>query len=96
MELLATKQMKRARQMATSPCRLQVQDTFVQPPANATEAKSTIGTMDYTPLSARCKFDLFLKQPHSPSTFVSAAFQATLDQAQDQWPEYGGGVHGWG
>ena len=33
-------------QMATSPCRLQVQDTFVQPPANPTESKSTIGTMD--------------------------------------------------
>lgn len=80
----------------TSPCRLQVQDTFVQPPANATEAKSTIGPMDYTPLSARCKFNLFLKQTHAPSTFVSAAFQATLDQAQDQWPEYGGGVQGWG
>ena len=80
----------------TSPCRLQVQDTFVQPPANATEAKSTIGTMDYAPLSARCKFNLFLNQTHSPSTFVSAAFQATLDQAQDQWPEYGGGVQGFG
>jgi len=83
-------------QMATSPCRLQVQDTFDQPPANPTESKSTIGTMDYTPLSTRCKFNLFLKQTHSPSTFVSAAFQATLDQAQDQWPEYGGGVQGWG
>jgi len=82
--------------VATSPCRLQVQDTFVQPPANRTGDKSTIGTMDYTPLSARCKFNLFLKQTHSPYTFVSAAFQATLDQAQDQWPEYGGGVRGWG
>ena len=50
--------------VASSPCRLQVQDTFVQPPANATEATSTIGTMDYTPLSARCKFNLFLKQTH--------------------------------
>jgi hypothetical protein len=83
-------------QVATSPCRLQVQDTLVQPRANATEAKATSGTMDYAPLSARCKFNLFLKQTHSPSTFVSAAFQATLDQAQDQWPEYGGGVQGWG
>ena len=83
-------------QVATSPCRLQVQDTLVQPPTNAAEAKATIGTMDYAPLSARCKFSLFLKQTHSPSTFVSAAFQATLDQAQDQWPEYGGGVQGWG
>jgi hypothetical protein len=83
-------------QVATSPCRLQVQDTLVRSPANATEAKATSGTMDYAPLSARCKFNLFLKQTHSPSTFLSAAFQATLDQAQDQWPEYGGGMRGWG
>jgi hypothetical protein len=83
-------------QIGTTPCRLQAQDTFIQPSANAKEAKSTIGTMDYTPLSTRCKFTLFLKQTHSASTFVSANFQATLDQAEDQWPEYGGGVQGWG
>jgi hypothetical protein len=82
-------------QVATSPCRLQVQDTFPQPPANATEAESTIGTLDYAPLSARCKFNLFLEQTHSPYTFLSAGFQATLDQAQGQWPHYGGGMQGW-
>jgi hypothetical protein len=82
-------------QMAASPCRLQVQDRLVQPPANTTEATSTIGTMDYAPLSARCKFNLFLQQTHSPYTFVSAGFQATLDQAQGQWPHYGGGMQGW-
>ncbi len=83
-------------QTATSPCRLQVEDTLAQPPANPAESKSKMGTMDYTPLSTRCKFSLFLKQTHAPSTFVSATFQATLDQAEDQWPEYGGGVQGWG
>lgn len=83
-------------QTATSPCRLQVEDPFAQPPANPAESKSKMGTMDYTPLSTRCKFSLFLKQTHAPSTFVSATFQATLDQAEDQWPEYGGGVQGWG
>lgn len=83
-------------QMVTKPCRLEEQDTFVEPPANPTESKSTMRTRDYTPLSTRCKFSLFLKQTHSPSTFVSATFQATLDQAQDQWPEYGGGMQGWG
>jgi hypothetical protein len=51
--------------------------------------------MEYAPWSARCKFNLFLKQTHSPYTFVSAAFQATLDQAQDQWPQFGGGMQGW-
>jgi len=83
-------------QMAASPCSLRVQDTFPQSPANATEGTTTIGTLDYTPLSARCKFNLFLKQTHSPYTFVSAGFQATLDQAQGQWPHYGGGMQGWG
>jgi hypothetical protein len=82
-------------QIATSPCRLQVQDTFPQLSANVTEATSTIGTSAYTPLSAGCKFNLFLKQTHSPNTFVSAGFQATLDQAQGQWPHYGGGIEGW-
>jgi hypothetical protein len=82
-------------QMGTTPCRLQVQDTFIRP-ANTTEAKSAIGIMEYKPLSTHCKFSLFLKQTHSPSTFMSATFQATLDQAQDQWPEYGGGMQGWG
>ena len=95
-EALSTSIEQPSDHVTAGPCRLQVQNTFVQPPANPTEAKSTIGTMDYAPLSARCKFNLFLNQVHSPSTFVSAAFQATLDQAQDQWPEYGGGVQGFG
>jgi hypothetical protein len=81
--------------MATSPCRLQVQDTFAQPPVKATEGAATIGTLHYAPLSARCKFNLFVQQTHSPYTFVSAGFQATWDQATDGWPEYGGGMQGW-
>jgi hypothetical protein len=81
--------------VATSPCRLQVQDTFPQPPANAAEAMSTIRTSDYTPLSARCKFNLFVEQTHSPYTFASASFQATWAQATDGWPQYGGGMQGW-
>jgi|SRR5579871_593158 hypothetical protein len=81
--------------VATSPCRLQVQDTFRQPPAKATEVISTIGTMDYNPLSAHCKFSLFVKQTHSPYTFASAGFQATWAQATDGWPQYGGGMQGW-
>src|SRR5258708_1319417 len=77
------------------PCPLQVQDPFPQSSAKATEATATIGTLDYTPLSARCKFNLFLKQTHSPYTFVSAGFQATWAQAMGQWPHYGGGTQGW-
>jgi hypothetical protein len=83
-------------QMETSQCRLQVQDTFPQPLGNVTEATLRIGTSDYSPLSARCKFNLFLKQTYSPYTFVSAGFQATWAQAMGQWPHYGGGMEGWG
>jgi hypothetical protein len=75
-------------QAPASPCRLQVQDPFPQ-------SSATIGTLDYTPLSSRCKFNLFLKQTHSPYTFVSAGFQATWAQAMGQWPHYGGGTQGW-
>lgn len=50
----------------------------------------------YAPLSPHCKFNLFLRQTYSPYTFVSAGFQATLAQANDQWPHYGGGMAGYG
>jgi hypothetical protein len=82
-------------QASAGPCRLRVQDTFPQSPANATEVTTTIGTLDYTPLSARCKFNLFREQTHSPYTFVSAGLQATWAQAMGQWPHYGGGMQGW-
>jgi hypothetical protein len=82
-------------QVATSPCRLRVPDTFPQSPANASEATTRIGSLGYSPLSARCKFNLFLKQSYSPYTFASAGFQATWAQATGQWPHYGGGTQGW-
>ena len=82
-------------QGSAKPCRLQGQYSFPQSSANATEAAGTGGTLDYTPFSARCKFNLFLKQTHSPYTFVSAGFQATWAQAMGQWPHYGGGTQGW-
>jgi hypothetical protein len=78
---------------ATHPCTLRVPDTIPQYPAK--EATTTSGSFVYTPLSARCKFDLFLKQTYSPYTFVSAGFQATWAQAMGQWPHYGGGTQGW-
>src|SRR6266849_9558780 len=83
-------------QVATSPRRLRVPDTFPQSPANAAEATTTIGSLGYTPLSARCKFNLFIKQTYSPYTFATAGFQATWAQAMGQWPHYGGGTQGWG
>jgi len=86
-------------QVATSSCSLRVPDTLFQSPANATEARTTgpLGYIPgYTPLSARCKFKVFLSSTDSPYTFVSASFQATLAQASGQWPHYGGGAQGWG
>jgi len=84
-------------QAATSPCRLIVPDAIPEPAVLGEQATTTkSGTWPYTPLSAHCKFHIFLTTTYSPYTFVSAAFQATLDQAQDQWPHYGGGTQGWG
>lgn len=83
-------------QVATSPCRLRVPDAIPQNLAITKEAMRTNEPLAYTPLSARCKFNIFVKSTYSPYTFLSAGFQATLDQAQDQWPHYGGGLQGWG
>jgi hypothetical protein len=82
-------------EVSDTPCRPQVQDPFSRSSADATEGSAVIGTLDYTPLSPRCKFNLFLKQTHSPYTFVSASVQATWAQAMGQWPHYGGGMQGW-
>ena len=82
-------------QMSTSPCSLRVPDTITQSQANPAEAKTANGSLAYAPLSAHCKFDLFLRQSYSPYTFASAGFQATEAQATGQWPHYGGGTQGW-
>ena len=50
----------------------------------------------YAPLSPGCKFELFLRQTYSPYTFAAAGFEATWAQMWAQWPEYGGGMQGWG
>jgi hypothetical protein len=50
----------------------------------------------YVPLSRHCKFKLILRQTYSPYTFASAAFDATWAQMWGQWPQYGGGMQGWG
>ena len=80
----------------TNPCGLRVSETVPQSPARAEGATTTSRPLAYTPLSARCKFNIFLSSTHSPYTFVEAGFQATLAQATGQWPHYGGGMQGWG
>lgn len=50
----------------------------------------------YVPLTSRQKFQLFLRTTYSPYTFESAAFNASLAQAEGQWYGYGGGIQGWG
>jgi hypothetical protein len=83
-------------QVATSPCRLRVPDTIPDSVASGEQATTTSSGWAYTPLPARCKFNIFMTTTRSPYTFLSAGFQATLDQAQGQWPHYGGGMQGWG
>ncbi|HEX8815654.1 MAG TPA: hypothetical protein VF753_09150 [Terriglobales bacterium] len=50
----------------------------------------------YQPLSSHCKFELFIRQTYSPYNLASVAFEATWAQAFAQWPQYGGGMEGWG
>jgi|HubBroStandDraft_6_1064221.scaffolds.fasta_scaffold156741_2 hypothetical protein len=50
----------------------------------------------YAPLSRHCKFEVVLHQTYSPYTFSSAVFDATWAQMWGAWPEYGGGMQGWG
>jgi len=64
--------------------------------ANTQEPTATDGGLADTPLSARCKFSLFLRTTYSPYAFASAGFGATWAQATGQWPHYGGGMQGWG
>jgi hypothetical protein len=81
--------------VATTPCRLRVPDSTPQSAARAKEAMPTNEALAHTPLSARCKFNIFLTSTYSPYTFASAGFQATEAQATGQWPHYGGGTQGW-
>src|SRR5882672_9461827 len=68
-------------QVGTTLCSSQVPDITSQSPLKAKHATMTNDSLAYTPLSARCKFRLFLKQTYSPYTFASAGFQATWAQA---------------
>jgi hypothetical protein len=67
-------------------------------PANSVQASD--GPPDapsaYAPLSPHCKLQLFLRRAYSPYTFATAAFEAGIAQMSAQWPEYGGGMQGWG
>jgi hypothetical protein len=82
-------------QKVTNLCSLLAPDNNPQSSAIGKQASTTIETFAYTPLSAHCKFHLFLKSTYSPYTFASAGFQATWAQAMGQWPHYGGGMQGW-
>jgi hypothetical protein len=74
-------------------CRIAYREPLVAPQAGLPDAPSV---EVYRPLSTHCKFELFLHQTFAKSTFAAASFDATWDQMFGQWPEYGGGMRGWG
>ena len=81
-------------QKTSNSCSLTVPDK-----ASSAKIKQAAGnnhSFTYAPLSAACKFHLFVTQTYSPYTFASAAFEATWAQATAQWPQYGGGMSGFG
>lgn len=74
------------------PCQMKTQPaSFLVGPGNLPDAPSA-----YAPLSRDCKFKLVLRQTYSPYTFASAAFDSIWGQMWGQWPQYGGGMQGWG
>jgi hypothetical protein len=50
----------------------------------------------YHPLTPVQKLELFYRSTYSPFTFLSAAFDASLAQAQGDFRGYGGGLQGYG
>lgn len=77
---------------AADDCLEKIPDNFVPNSTNRPpDAPSA-----YRPLSSRCKLQLFLRRAYSPYTFASAAFEAGMAQMSAQWPQYGGGMQGWG
>jgi Carboxypeptidase regulatory-like domain len=51
---------------------------------------------DAAPLTAKLKFQLAWKSSTDPVTFLGVAFLAGLEQAGDQYPEFGQGAQGYG
>jgi hypothetical protein len=82
------------------PSALAQQPAHPDQPSAAVSANSQSRLPDapssYVPLSGHQKFNLFVERTYSPYTFVSAAAEATWAQMWAQWPEYGGGMQGWG
>jgi hypothetical protein len=68
------------------------------PAANVVQSADSIPNAPsvYLPLTSRCKLQLFLRRAYSPYTFASAAFEAGIAQMSAEWPQYGGGMQGWG
>jgi hypothetical protein len=76
----------------SAPCEGKIVTVVSQPPSDS----AVDSDFKYPPLSEHCKFEAFRRQTYSPFTFISAAWEATWAQAWAQWPQYGGGMQGWG
>jgi hypothetical protein len=57
-------------QVPTTTCRLRVPDATPEPQARGEPATPASSTWAFPPLSARCKFNLFLTTTYSPYTFL--------------------------
>jgi hypothetical protein len=47
-------------------------------------------------LTKHQKFEHWIKRTYSPYTFAGVTFDATWAQMWGDWPQYGGGMQGWG
>jgi hypothetical protein len=79
---------------ASGSCSLKVPASL--PTSHTEEGSPNQRSLAYTPLSAHCKFHVVVHESYSMYTFASAGFEATWAQAAAQWPQYGGGMVGFG
>lgn len=70
-------------------------DNILKQPASAV-AEQKVPEAASEVLTKHQKFDHWIKRSYSPYTFAGVAFDATWAQMWGDWPQYGGGMQGWG
>jgi len=70
-------------------------DNILKQPASAV-AEQKVPEAASEVLTKHQKIDHWLRRSYSPYTFAGVAFDATWAQAWGDWPQYGGGMQGWG
>jgi hypothetical protein len=71
-------------------------ENIVKMAHNFVPGQSLPDAPSYVPLSSRQKFDRFQRSTHSVDTLVGAGFDSLYSQATGAYPQFGGGMGGYG